>query len=746
MVINKKIKRAMFESKAQYIGSLLLIIISSLLFTMLNQVAVNMKDILNDFQKNYVQEDANFIADKKITDTSMLESKFNMLIEENRVADYQVEEGKVIRVFSQNTKINLPAVIKGSNLTGNDILLDPEFAKANNIKLGDSYKVFDKMFRVSGFMSLPNYIYPIKNEGDLVNNPKSFGIAVIGKDDFKNLNKGNFVYSIKFRNEANLQNQISQFKNYLKDEKVVIIKWSNINENPRVIYVSAKVQSIDSISATLPTAIFLLTCILTGIVMWRMLKRESIIIGTLYALGYKKREIMLHYLSYPMIIAVLGGLLGTILGAVTIKPMIDFMIQYFNMPVNSISFNPVYAVLSVVLPVFFLGASGLFVVNKALKSSPVELMKGGKDSGKVGIIERNLKLERLNFNTKFKVREQLRSIPRISFLLLGVILATVLLLYGFCTKSSMDKLMKDAYEKTFMYKYEYLMNSLQKDIPNGAEAFTVSPFTVKSDDKMVFNIYGVNPATKYLNLEDKSGKRLDSKGVIITRPLADKLNIAANDVITVINKLDSREYKITVDSIAETYVGQNIYMPLDKLNELLKYPKGSYIGLWSNEKINISENLILSASTIDDLKKSFDTMTKPLQSMIGVLSFMSFLIGLIIIFVVTSLIIEENKENISLMKVFGYKRKELNSLILNSSTIIVIIGYIVGIPVMFGSLKALFNSITKDLNFAFPISISYAYLIAGFVVIYLAYEISKSVSRRKISKISMSEALKASME
>ena len=88
----------------------------------------------------------------------------------------------------------------------------------------------------------------------------------------------------------------------------------------------------------MPVAILLLTCILTGIVMWRMIKREAVIIGTLYAFGYKKKEIQKHYLRYPLIIALIGGIIGTILGALTLRPMINVMIAYFNMPVGSVSF------------------------------------------------------------------------------------------------------------------------------------------------------------------------------------------------------------------------------------------------------------------------------------------------------------------------------------------------------------------------------------------------------------------------
>lgn len=747
MIINKKIKRTILESKSQYLGSLVLIILSCLLYTMFNLLSINMSELSSSFEKNYNQEDANFITDKKLSNIEALEKKYNINIEESKSIDYSVSKDKTLRLFSENTKVNVPAIIEGKALTDTHILLDPAYANANKIKIGDNIKIYNQNFQVSGFMSLPNYIYPLRNESDIMNDPTNFGIAVISKGDFDSLSKGNTSYSLRFnKDRTNLEDKISQFKDTLKTEGIHILSWMSITDNPRVTYVTAKLQGIDSMSSSAPVAILLLTCILTGIVMWRMIKRESIIIGTLYALGYKKRDIMKHYLMYPLTISLAGGILGTLLGAVFLKPMLKFMVSYFNMPVGSINFNAGYIITSLLLPVAFLVICSFFVINKALKSSPVDLMRGGKDKNKINFIERNINLGKLNFNTKFKIREQLRSIPRSLFLLLGIIMATMLLLMGFASKSSMDFLMKDSFNEAFKYNYTYIFNSIQHEKPEKGEAFTEIPSALKADSKLDFTVYGISSDSKFITFKDKSGNKLDSGKIIVTRPLADKLNLKPMDTVKLINRLDSKEYNLTIDNVAETYVGQYIYVPLDKLNTLLDLPAGSYMGLWSAEKLNIPESKLLTVVTVDDMKKAFDTMTKPLQSAVGAISFMSFAIGLVVIYVVTSLTIEENKENISLLKVLGYKKKEVYSLILNSSLYIVIIGYILGVPMLLLSLKAMFRSITKDMSISIPVTINYIYVLIGFVIIYLTYELSKFLSRRKVNRISLVEALKSGIE
>ena len=111
MIINKKIKRTMLESKSQYIGSLVLIVFSCLLFIMFNLVSRNLTKLSSSFEKDYKQEDASFIATPRINNIEGLETKFNMSIEETKSFDYLLSEDKTLRIFSENKKVNIRFLI-----------------------------------------------------------------------------------------------------------------------------------------------------------------------------------------------------------------------------------------------------------------------------------------------------------------------------------------------------------------------------------------------------------------------------------------------------------------------------------------------------------------------------------------------------------------------------------------------------------------------------------------------------------
>ena len=751
MVIHRKIRRTMMESKSQYFGSVALIILSCLAFTMFSLLSFNLDHIITTFGENYVQEDANFTTDHEL-DINALETNQKLLLEEGRTFDYPYSEDITLRIFSENTKVNIPALINGEHLSSGKMLIDPSFAKANGMKLGDKVKLYDKELEISGFMSIPSYIYPVKNESDLMTDPSHFGVAVITKADLQAINSGHLFYQVKFLSGsvASDKQSIEELTMRLKEAIVKdgnnILSWMNASMNPRISFVTAKQSGISKVSTALPIAILLLTCILAGIVMWRTVKRESAIIGTLYALGYRKREIQNHYLRYPIIIAVIGGVLGTILGGITLRPMLNFMVTYFNMPVDTVDYQVRYMIISILLPIVFLTMSGVLVLWKALGLTPLQLIRGGADNNKVGILERHIKLDRLRFATKFKIREQLRSMARSSFLLLGVMMATMLLLMGFAAKNSLDSVMQKGFNEAFQYEYSYVLNTLRQDAPTKGEPFMELPFTLSSDDQVSITMYGVSPDSNYVTFTDHAGNPIDLNQVVITKALAEKLGVGVGDQIDLTSKLNAKEYSITVDSIAWSYVGSYIYLPSDRFNEMLGFPKGSYMGLWSDEKLEVPQDQLLAVVTKSEIQSAFTTMMAPIQSIIGLMAFLSFLIGLLVIYVVTSMMIEENKENISLMKVLGYRKKEVYSLILNSSSFSVVLGYLLGIPLLLASLNELFRSLTKEMSISLPITLSYGYIMAGFIVIYLTYTVSKSLSKKKINRISMNEILKSRLE
>lgn len=90
------------------------------------------------------------------------------------------------------------------------------------------------------------------------------------------------VYRVKFLKDPTadsnqtIEEPAATFKKAVMGEGITIVSWMNANVNPRISFVTAKQSGIAQVSTVLPVAILILTCILTGIIMWRTVKRESL--------------------------------------------------------------------------------------------------------------------------------------------------------------------------------------------------------------------------------------------------------------------------------------------------------------------------------------------------------------------------------------------------------------------------------------------------------------------------------------
>lgn len=749
MGLNKRVLRILKENKLRYLGLLILIILGSFTFIVATGISQNLATLVTTFTEGYKQEDISFRANKAITDMVELEKEANAIIEESKSFDAELSDSLTLRLLSKTEKLNIPAVIEGQALSGpEDILLDPAFAKANGCAVGSKIEVAGKTLTVVGFVSLPHYIYPLKNVNDIMVSPNNFGVGVIQREGFACIDNPTSIYSVRFNDRTqSLNKQAMQFRQRLHAEGITESDWVDIMNNKRARTAWASITGLKTMSVPLPAVMFLLCCLIIGIMIWRMIRHESVIVGTLYALGYRRRELMCHYMAIPLLLAIAGGVIGSLLALPTVATSVIAMVSYYNVPIIDIKLSALNFLIGILTPVLFLSISSYLVIRSELKRSPAELMKGSEQKTKVNALERALKLERFKFSTKFKLREQLRSISRLLFLFLGVTSASVFMLFGFTIMNSMDYVFKNSTTDTYRFEYEYAFKDLQYGkAPKGAEIFGAGRFYPEDNEEIEFYVTGVEPGSTILTLKDSKGNPLPNGQTNITKPLADRLGIKAGDSVSFINKQDGKSYTFHIDAVANSYAGQFIFMPMDEFNAKLGLPENSYMGLWSTKKLDIPDRQLSGTKSLSETASAMDELLGPMVSMVVAMTLIACVVGLIIIYLVTSLIIEESRSTISLFKIFGYRRREIRSLVLNSSTFIILAGFIISIPVMTASMSAMYGYLGSMINLVLPTIISPLYVVICFAAIMLTYQLSKLMYAKKVNAVSMSEALKTGTE
>lgn len=707
MTLWKKLFRTIKEKKAQYLSAWILIVISSTLFYAFTAAGANLVDNLNSFYQTNNVEDANFIVQKPLTQPDHIGEQLNLQLEERLTIDVSMKEDTILRLLNETQFINRYSVIEGEKLQSNqDILIDQGFAKVHHLSIGDQLELKGQNFIVKGTMAIPDYIYPLKSTSGFLKNPDAFGVAIVQKGVLENWRNSQRYYSVRFNNNDDKQLLL----NYLNKNNHVL-QWVDKKDNNRITFIQGDIAAIKKMGESLPIGILLITLVIILILLWRLMKNEYVQIGTLYALGYKKSEIIRHYLTYATLLAISGSFVGTLFGWLLMHPLTYIL------------------------------------VRRVLKIPPVILMKGGTIKTRLNVFERLFNLRNLKFTKKFIIRDILRNLPRVGFLSVGVMFATLLLLMGFITKDSMTYLINDNFKDVYHYEYEYVFNQLQTESPQSGQVASSAPFSMKNKEgNQSLVITGLKPDNSAIQLADMNGNRLKFDSVIMNKSLADKWGIEEGKAIEVTNQLSNKTFSITIDHIADSYLGNMVYMPLERFNQLNDYPEGSYMALYSNKEISIPEGELASKSLTTNMITGFEQIIQPLNYGIIAIAIVAAVIAVIIIYILISLMIEENSYKISLMKVIGYDDRDIQKLMISYNLWFVILGFFISIPVTLLTISAFLNSITAEMNITIPVKISWINVVISFVVILTAYYISILLNKRLLKRVSMQEAINRSTE
>lgn len=750
--LRQRVRRVLAEQKFRFGGIIVLVLLGSFYFTAATGVSGSLERTTDGFATANQQEDLTFTTDRPLADVAALGQESGSAVEAQQRYDVTLPKG-VLRTIAAGEEVDVPAVLTGRGLQNSgEVLVDPRFLEAHGLRVGGGVDLGGKPFTIVGTVAVPNYVYILKNFYDVLPTT-GFGIGVVSADDMAafraNAPAPTSTYGVRFRDRENVEAQSRNLRDRIRAGGYSIREWMAASDNPRISLPQGNIKSLQTMSYPVAIAFFLLSCVIVGVMVMRSVKADSVVIGTLYALGYRRREMIRHYMTIPLLVATTGSVLGMLLALPVVGPVVRSMMSTYTMPDAGTGFSPLDLAIAVLMPAVLIGAASLLAIRRILRRRAADLMKGDEQAAKVNALERALPLDHFRFATKFKVREQARSIPRLLFLILGVASASMVMLFGLTFNNSMNVATEQGSLTRYQYPIEYnftqVQNLQQRPLPQGAEPYHTIRVHPEGRDSLDLYLTGVEPDSVGLRLEDPRGNALPRDQVNITSPLADRLKVGVGDTVRLVNKLDGADYTLRVDGIVRAYSEQFVTMPIDDLNRMIGYPAGSYGTVLADREMNFEQDQLAGVLDTRD-PTAFDDLSAPTGLIVGSVTALAVLIAIVILFLVTSLIIDENRHSIALLKVLGYRRKEIANLVLNSSTPAVLLGFVLGVPLMIGFGKVLFGVVADTINMVIPMVISPWHVAITFVAIVVIYQITKRLSSRKILRIPMSEALKAGSE
>ena len=231
------------------------------------------------------------------------------------------------------------------------------------------------------------------------------------------------------------------------------------------------------------------------------IERESSVIGALYALGVKRRDLMLHYLTLPVCVTTVAGLIGFGIGISPwgIPTQMADAYAYYSVPQIEVLIPPILIIYGIIMPPVTAIIVNYFVIRKKLSKTALSLIKNEVKQPKGS----NVNLGSMGFISRFRIRQMLREMRTGITVIIGMFISLICLMLSLntavlCSNVQIDNVKDTKYEYMYTYKYP------TENPPEGGEAAYVK--TLKKE------ILGYNWDINVLGLEEDS-KYFDAKVV-----------------------------------------------------------------------------------------------------------------------------------------------------------------------------------------------------------------------------------------
>ena len=374
---------------------------------------------------------------------------------------------RTLRTYAHRTEVDIASYCEGAKpQTDDEVAVDRVFAANNDLAVGDKVELEGRAYTICGIMTLPDSQALFPNNSDFTVNTITYGVAEVTDAGFAALEDAGgaptYTYSFFF-NDRNLSvadrtDAEEDMVEALTDADARVDDLIDADSNQGIGYARDDVDGDSAMWTTLLDIIIVIMAFVFVVLTNATIEEESAIIGTLLASGYRKREIVLHYLALPAIVGILAAGLGCALGvAFFTEPMRSLYYGSYSLPPFHVYWSWEIFVKCAVVPAAALILITLVGLLRKMGKTPLQFLRH-EASGKSGT-KRGLRLpERMGFVARFRLRIFLRNLGNFATLFVGVAFASLLLLFGLAILPTMTHY-ADNLETSLVAEHQYTLKA-----------------------------------------------------------------------------------------------------------------------------------------------------------------------------------------------------------------------------------------------------------------------------------------------
>lgn len=496
----------------------------------------------------------------------------------------------------------------------------------------------------------------------------------------------------------------------------------------------AKNKQIGALAGVILMVLF--TYVISVFVIHRI-QNESSVIGALYALGVKKRDLLRHYITLPALIALAGGIIGTIIGIYKIPSEMVDSYNYFSIPKFDVVVPAYLFVYGIVMPPVTAMIVNSIVINKKLSQTALSLIKNEQKQSRV----KNVTLKTKKFVTAFRIRQMLREVRTGITVVAAMFITLLIFMLGVNCYVLCKNVAADTKEYT-KYEYMYSLKYPEKTVPKGgtpayAESLSKSAYG-DTVDLTVLGIDGSDSAYRYFTCRPAKGK----SSVTISTSVQQKYGLSKGDKLILSDNTNDMDYAFTVEDICDYSAGLMVFMDIDSMRELFGQEDDHYNTVFSDKKLDIDDGRLYSVTTRADIERASDVFIELMTPMIATLIGASAAIFFMVMFLMLNVMTDRASFGISLIKIFGFRTGEIRKLYLNGNTYIIAIGAAICIPLSKLCSDAMYPFLISNTACGMNLHFTWYMYLGFFAAVMALYFIINTLLVRKLKKMTPAEVLK----
>lgn len=752
-MLTRKMIRDLRENQSQFLSIFLLMFLGMMLYSGMNAISYGMKQS----SKTYYQE-CN-LADAFVYGNEFTKEQIEA-IKENK--DIQGVEGRtqcqVSLVGSTDTTLQLNRIAtneisklylvsgEGYNKNKEGIWLDQSFAEANGITVGD---IFSYSFgglieekKVLGLVYHPEYVFALKDETEALPNHKTYGFFFVS-EKYTKFGKEGVYSSLLIDSSLSKEELTKKLGDALLVNQLLVTMQKDITS---VNMFDNEIKQMEAMEIVFPI-IFLLVAVLTILTtMTRITINQRQQIGILKALGFSNKKILVHYMSFGLLISLVGSLLGMILGILCLPKLVfSFQRTMYILPEwKQAAGDGSFIVM--VIAICSCCLCGVFAAKKELHGVAAQIIRPKEIKvGKHNAFEKLPFWKKASFDLQWNVRDCLRNKLRVFITVFGVVGGMALILCGLGMKDTMAHLVEEGYRKLSTYQTKVTKDSLNTDNPPTIERgqwIMELGAEVRKGEKTMATAVTVIGTGDYLYFRSLDGRILEAPkdACFITSKLADKLGVKEGDEIS-FKPYGLKSYvTCTIHEIVRNPIGQGVFLG-ESYYKSLGQTFSKTACLTDLEPSSIEVSSYKSVQSKQDLIKNVEELMTMVDVIIILMIVAASLLGIVVLYNLGILSFYERSREFATLKVLGFSYGRLQRLNRMQTIWLTVIGIIIGMPCGYLLLSYMIRFMGDSYDMVASIRVvSYGIAVACTLVLSL---LVNSILGRKLKTIDMVSALKS---